>query len=123
MIWLPLMNRPFDLSAAALGCMLLGGCGPSAQTPMAATSPSAAKADVIVTMDGQHHDCVVALHSEAQGSTIACDDAMPFIRDQLRVPTGGSYDIRTIPEVDNAERAKLEAGLQGAGYHPIAGSN
>jgi hypothetical protein len=32
---------------------------------------------------------------------------------------GGTYDIRTIPEVDKADMAKLEAGLKSAGYHLV----
>jgi hypothetical protein len=109
------MTRPCVLFAV-LGCLLLEGCGPAANAPVAAPPP-AVKADVIVTIDGQRHACSVALSSEAQGSTVACDDAAPFIKDELRVPSGGTYDIRTVPDVDKAEVAKLENGLKNAGYH------
>lgn len=105
--------------STAFLCMLLQGCGPAANTPMTAAPPTAAKADVIVTIDGQQHACIVALYSEAQGSTIGCDDVMPFIRDELRVPNGGTYDVRTIPDVGKAELTKVEAALTGAGYRPI----
>jgi hypothetical protein len=119
MIRLPTPNIPRALLAAALGCILLEGCGPAATAPPASPPPPPVKADVIVTIDGPHHSCVIALYSEAQGSTIPCDDATPFIRDELRVPSGGTYDIRTIPEVDKADMAKLEAGLKSAGYHLV----
>jgi hypothetical protein len=77
------------------------------------------KSDVIVTLDGEHHTCVVALISEPQGSTVPCADVVPFVRDELRLASGSIYDIRTIANVDDAERAKLEKNLKGAGYRFI----
>jgi hypothetical protein len=98
----------------------LAGCGPSANAPASVPPPIAAKPDVLVTLDGEHHTCIVALSSEAQGSTIACDDVVPFVRDELRVPGGSIYEIRAIPKVEPAEFAKVEAVLKGAGYHSSA---
>jgi hypothetical protein len=98
----------------------LAGCGSSANAPDSVPPPIAAKPDVLVTLDGEHHTCIVALSSEAQGSTIACDDVVPFVRDELRVPGGSIYEIRTIPKVEQAEMAKVEASLKGAGYHSSA---
>jgi hypothetical protein len=92
----------------------LAGCGPSANTP----DPSM-KSDVIVTLDGEHHTCVVALISEAQGSAVPCADVVPFVRDELRIASGSVYDIRTIAKVDDAERSKVEGSLKGAGYRFI----
>src|SRR5882672_8590582 len=77
---------------------LLAGCGPSADTPVPVPPPIAARSDVIVTFDGERHACVVALYSEAQGSAISCEDVVPFVRDELRLPSGSIYDIRTIPD-------------------------
>jgi hypothetical protein len=93
----------------------LTGCGPSASAPHAAPSV-AAKPDVIVTLDGEHHTCLVALSSEAQGSAIGCDEVVSFAKDELRVPSGSIYDLRTLPPADKAEVAKVEASLKGAGY-------
>ncbi len=101
--------------------LLLAGCGQSANTPPPAPPPIAAKPDVIVTLDGEHHTCLVALYSEAQPSSISCDDVVPFVRDELRVKSGSIYDIRTTPKVDEAERAKVESSLKGAGYRFIEG--
>jgi hypothetical protein len=98
----------------------LAGCGSSANAPDSGPPPIAAKPDVLVTLDGEHHTCIVALSSEAQGSTIACDDVVPFVRDELRVPGGSIYEIRTIPKVEQAELAKVEASLKSAGYHSAA---
>jgi hypothetical protein len=98
----------------------LAGCGPSANAPDSVPPPIAAKPDVMVTLDGEHHTCIVTLSSEAQGSAIACDDVVPFVRDELRVPSGSIYQIRTIPKVEQAEVAKVEANLKGAGYHSSA---
>jgi hypothetical protein len=116
-----MINIKRSLFAATLGCLLLSGCGPAANTADTASPPLAAKPDVIVTIDGQHHACIVALSSEAQGSTVACDEVVPFVRDELRVPSGGIYDIRVTPGIDKAEMAKVEAGLKGAGYRFIGG--
>jgi|ERR1700689_1470581 hypothetical protein len=96
--------------------MLLTGCGPSASAP-----PIASKPNVIVTLDGKTHACVVALYSETNGSSIACADVVPFVRDELRLPKRSIYDIRTISKVDDAEVAKVGASLKGAGYRYIGG--
>jgi hypothetical protein len=97
----------------------LAGCGPTA-------SPSvppkiAPRADVIVTLDGGRHTCVVALYNEPQGSMVPCSDVVPFIKDELRVASGAVYDVRTIPDVDKDELARVAASLDGAGYRFIGG--
>jgi hypothetical protein len=97
----------------------LTGCGSSTNAP--ASPPVAAKSDVVVTVDGVRHACVVALHSEAQGSIISCDDVVSFVRDELRLPSGSIYDIRTTPDVPAAQMAKVESSLNGAGYRRIGG--
>jgi hypothetical protein len=110
--------------ASALGVAVLAGCGQSANTPApapAAPPPIAAKPDVIVTLDGVRHDCLVALYSEPQGNIISCDDVVAFVRDELRVPSGAIYDIRTAPNIDEAQKTKVEASLKGAGYRFIRG--
>lgn len=86
------------LSAA----LLLAACGSSTNAPAphapAQTTPSlVAKPDVIITVDGVQHACVVALYSEPNGSSIPCTDLIPFLRDELRVPNGAVYDLRTTP--------------------------
>jgi hypothetical protein len=106
------------LCTAIIVAIPLGGCGQSA-TPV--PPPIAARADVIVTLDGKQHACVVSLYSEAQGSIVPCGDIVPFLRDELRVPSGAIYDIRTIADVDDAEMAKIGGNLKGAGYRFIGG--
>jgi hypothetical protein len=96
--------------------MLLTGCGPASAPP-----PIAAKPNVIISLDGKTHACVVALYSETNGSSIACADVVPFVRDELRLPRGSIYDIRTISKVADAEVAKVGASLKGAGYRYIGG--
>lgn len=98
----------------------LAACGPSVNAPDSAPPPVAAKPDVMVTLDGEHHTCIVALTSEAQGSAVPCEDIVPFVRDELRVPSGAIYDLRTIPKVEQAEVGKLEANLKAAGYRSSA---
>src|SRR5271168_2777861 len=100
----------------------LTGCGSSTNAPTSVPPPTAAKPDVVVTVDGARHACVVALHSEAQGSIISCDDVVSFVRDELRLPSGSIYDIRTTPDVPAAQVAKVEASLNGAGYRHSGGS-
>jgi hypothetical protein len=94
----------------------LAGCGPSADNPHSA---SAARPDVIITLDGTRHACVVALYSEPQGSAVSCADVVAFVKDELRVSSGSTYDIRMIAKVDVAERTTVEAGLKAAGYRFI----
>jgi hypothetical protein len=90
----------------ALVGMLLAACGSSPQS----------KADVTVAMDGVHHVCNVALSKEAQANSIACGDLVPFLRDELRLPSGAVYDLRTDQNVDPAELATVSANLKSAGY-------
>jgi hypothetical protein len=104
---------------AVTTAVALAGCGPSA-------SPSvppkiAARSDVIVTLDGGRHSCVVALYNEAQGSIVPCGDVVPFIKDELRVAGGAVYDVRTIGNVDKDEMARVVASLNGAGYRFMGG--
>jgi hypothetical protein len=108
------MNIHRTLSALCIVPALLGGCGRSADTPGAA--PLAGTPDAIVTLDGGRHACLVALRSELQGSAIPCGDLVPFLRDELRLPSGSSCDLRSIGDVDRAEMTRVEASLDAAGY-------
>ena len=110
------VSRLCKITVLSAAFLALTGCGSSTNAPTAASPLTGAKPDVIVTVDGARHACVVALHSEAQGSIISCDDIVPFVRDELRLASGSIYDIRTTPDVPAAQMAKVEASLNGAGY-------
>jgi hypothetical protein len=96
--------------------ILLVGCGSSSTPPKLAERP-----DVIITLDGKRHTCVVALEKEPQGSTVPCKEAVSFVKDELRVPSGSIYDIHTVANVDSAEIASVRDALNGAGYRFIGG--
>jgi hypothetical protein len=103
--------------ASIMAAVLLAGCDPSANT-----APKIAEnADVTITVDGEHHACVVALYKEAQGSSIPCAEVVPFLRDQLRLQGGSIFDVHIIPGSDAAETAGLGASLKGAGFRFIGG--
>jgi hypothetical protein len=106
--------------ASTMGFIMLASCGSPANGPT--PTPIAAKPDVIITFDEARHTCVVALSSEAQGSAVPCDEVVPFIKEQLRLPSGSIYDIRSISKVDEAEMAKVRTSLKGAGYRFIGGT-
>jgi hypothetical protein len=114
-----------QMALVTAASVLLLGCGSSTRAPAPESAsippPLADKPDVIVTFDGARHACVVALYSEPQGSAIPCAELIPFLRDELRLPGGAIYDIRTIPTFDAAEMAKTAASLEGAGYRFIGG--
>jgi hypothetical protein len=123
---------PFEIPAMPMGSLgkiaahtaafiALTGCGSSTNAPASESPTTTAKSDVVVTVDSARHACVVALHSEAQGSIISCDDVVSFVRDELRLPSGSIYDIRTTPDVPAAQMAKVEASLNGAGYRHSGG--
>jgi len=101
---------------AAFTPMLLVGCGSSSTPPKLAERPN-----VIITLDGKRHVCVVALDKEPQGSTVPCKEATSFVKDELRVPAGSIYDIHTVANVDDAEVASVRDALNGAGYRFIGG--
>ncbi len=102
---------------------VLGGCGKS--TNSTDSAPLASRPDVTVKFDGKRRKCIVALPSEAQGSTISCDEVVSFIKDELRVPSNSIYDVDAIPDSDSdshqAEIAKVRSSLDGAGYRFIGG--
>jgi len=104
-----------------LGSFGLAGCGPSANTSASGSAPIAARPEVVITLDGARHTCVVALYNEAQGSAVACTDVVPFVRDELRVPSGSVYDLRTVANVDEAEVKRVGASLNAAGYRFVGG--
>lgn len=114
------MNAQRTLSALFVVAALLGGCGRSANTPGAAPAPIAGTPDAIVTFDGGRHACLVALRGETHGSTIPCGDVVPFLRDELRLPSGSFCEIRSIGAIDKAEMTRVEASLEAAGYRFIA---
>jgi ABC-type Fe3+-hydroxamate transport system substrate-binding protein len=110
------------LRLAAASALLLSGCGRAEDpaTRVAAATPAVAPTpDVIVTLDGKTRDCLVALSREAQGSAVACDDVAPFLRDELRVPSGAVYALHASADIDSAQVAKVNAALQGAGYRSL----
>jgi hypothetical protein len=119
------VNRCFTALFSSIlvsSAALLAGCGSPTNAPAPETAPViAATADVVITVDGVQHACVVALPSEPQGSTIPCSDVIAFLRDELRVPSGAIYDLRTTPPVDAAEVIKVRASLKDAGYRFIGG--
>lgn len=98
----------------------LTGCGKSTSTsgsPRIASYP-----DVTVKFDGKRRKCIVALSTEAQGSTISCDQVVPFIKDQLRLPKNSIYDLDTTADGEQTEIAKVRANLNDAGYRFIGGN-
>jgi hypothetical protein len=107
------------MAASTSVILLLAGCGKSSGKP---DSPRiASRPDVIVSFDGKHRKCVVALSSEAQGSTIPCDEVVPFVKDELRLPSGSLYDLGPASGGGDADLARVRANLNAAGYRFIAG--
>jgi hypothetical protein len=99
---------------ALVGC---GKSGSSSESPRIASHP-----DVTVKFDAKRRKCIVALSSEAQGNTIACDEVVPFVKDELRLPQGAIYDIGGTADGDQADLVKVRESLNGAGYRFIGGS-
>lgn len=101
----------------------LASCGSSTDAPASYQGPPliAAKADVIVTLDGKSHTCVVALNAEPQGNNIACNDVVSFVKDELRLPSGAIYDIHGDHDADQAEIGRVGTNLKAAGYRFIGG--
>ena len=106
---------------AAMVLTLLAGCGRSSNPP-SSPAPAAAKPDIIVTVDGEHHACLVAKYGEPTGSTVGCADVVAFVRDELRVRDGSSYELRGAAAVDTVESNKVKAALDGAGFRFVGGS-
>jgi hypothetical protein len=95
--------------------ILVAACGSN-------TPPRIAElANVTITLDGKRHSCVVTLYEEPQGSTVACKDVVPFVRDELRLQPGSIYDIHTVGNVADTETTSVAAALDGAGYRFIGG--
>jgi hypothetical protein len=111
------------IAVATIVLLLLGGCGQSAKPPSSAPAAVASRPDVTITVDATRRKCVVRLSSEAQGSFVACDDVVAFVKDELRLRSGSIYDVRATPDVDAREIARVRANLNGAGYRFIGESH
>ena len=108
----------FRAALLSVSALVLIGCG-SSTAP--ATAAIAGKPDVVITFDGTHHACVVALPSEPNGNTIPCAELIAFLRDELRLAKGAIYDTHVTGKVDDSEVAKTNQSLQDAGYRFIGG--
>jgi hypothetical protein len=101
--------------------ILLVGCGRSTHAPTSTPPAGGVKPDVVVTVDGEHHACVISKYSELTGSTVGCADVVPFVRDELRVRDGSSYDLHSVGPVDEVETNRVRAALDGAGFRFVGG--
>ena len=111
------MNRyATALFSSILSIALLAGCGSATNAPAPQSTPPIAKPDVMITIDGVQRACVVALNNEPYGNTIPCTDVIAFVHNELRVPSGAVYELRTTGTVDPAEVQKVRTGLNDAGY-------
>lgn len=108
-----------ELCVAAAVLISLAGCGRSSNSP-SSPPPGAAKPDIIVTVDGEHHACVVTKYGEPTGSTIGCSDVVAFVKDELRVRDGASYELRSSSSADRVEANKIKAVLDGVGFQFVA---
>lgn len=119
----PLLTKRAVLRCVALSFLAVFLCAPVLLVSCGSgTGPKLAeRPDVIITLDGKRHACVVALDKEPQGSTVQCKEAVSFIKDELRVQRGAIYDIRTVANVDNAEIVSVRDALNEAGYRFIGG--
>lgn len=115
------MLRSALLAFSAFAVAALFGCGSATKAPSPVTAPIAGKPDVLITFDGEKHACIVALYTEPQGSTIPCADLIPFLKDELKVPSGSIYDTSMDSKADEAEVAKATQSLKAAGYRFIGG--
>lgn len=115
------MMRPRKLPTVVMFWMVLAGCGRSANT--STPVPPAAKPDVIITVHDARHQCVVALASEAQGSTIPCGDVTAFVKDELRVPSGSTYAMHAVDQGKESEMSRVDDSLKAAGYRSVGGSH
>ena len=111
----------FRMAFLAFTVISLIGCGSAANGPASVAAPIAGKPDVVITFDGANHGCVVALFAEPQGSTLPCAELVPFLKDELRLPSGSIYDTRMAANPDAAEVAKTTRTLNEAGYRFIGG--
>lgn len=100
-------------------CALVTACARPTGVPIPIVLPIASRPDVIITFDGERHACVGALIDETTGRATSCDGVLPFMRDALKLRSGSIYDIRTIPDVDEAQMHVVTASLKDAGYRFI----
>jgi hypothetical protein len=102
-------------------CVLVIGYARLIGAPNLAAPPISSRPDVIVTFDGGRHACVVARSNETEGHAMSCDAVLAFVRDDLKLQSGSVYDVRAIPDVDEAEMHRVAASLNRAGYRFIEG--
>jgi hypothetical protein len=111
------MTRGHAMIASTAVLAMLSGCGKS--TGDSSAAPPGARPDFTVKIDGKRRKCIVALSTEAQGSVIPCDEVGSFVKDELRLAGGSTYDLGTVTGSDEAETAKIRSTLDGAGFRSI----
>jgi hypothetical protein len=77
------------------------------------------KAEVVVILS--KNGCEVALADGTQRRTMACAEVVSYLTSTLKMPRGALFELKTIPDVDEAEFDRLRSGLKAAGYKPTPG--
>ena len=78
------------------------------------------KADVLITFNGPKNICEVALVG-ATPKPLPCTQVVSYLVNDLKLPKGALFDVKTIPDVNVSEYESVMAALKTAGYNLTPG--
>jgi hypothetical protein len=107
--------------AALACCAVVLGCARPTVAPTDSSPADGTVPDAVITINGERHVCIVAVKDRSPDHWMACDAVVAFLQDEIKLRAGAVYDIRTVPDVDEADIHRLSKGLKIAGYHYLQG--
>lgn len=70
----------------------------------------------MLTFDGLHGNCVVALDEASNGERMPCREVVSYLRDSPRITAKSSVSLVIISDVNVAEYDEVVAALEREGY-------
>ena len=110
--------RVRGLVCLSLISIALYGCTEGEQTTTSVEVPEGAH--FVLTFDGPHGNCIVALDKNIHGTRVPCREVVSYLRDSPRVTAESRFDLITISDVNAEEYEEVMAALKQAGYRQAA---
>jgi hypothetical protein len=76
-------------------------------------------AQVFVTFYDSRADCTVSLGGSGKPHALLCADVLAYIRDQLKIPAGGTFVTQDFGNTHATEITSLISVLQKSGYQSV----
>jgi hypothetical protein len=102
----------FTLSVALIGC--------SDGTRDAVVAPTV-RPDFVLTFDGPARNCHVALSGTGKENALPCSKVVGFLREAPGISTASRFEVKLVPDVNEADHDAVMVSLAAAGYRLTPG--